>query len=210
MKLTKYSHACVVLEENGSKLVIDPGEYTLLPGSLEDVVAVVVTHHHADHVSDKNLAQILAKNPDAVLYAHQEVLDYISVDIKQVAVSGDANFEEGPFKFKLSEHDHAVIYMTSPCRNLSVTVNDYFYYPGDSYKLPETDVEVIGVPMSGPWAKTADSIDFALNSNAKVYFPTHNAHLNEEIGNAGYNNWLERQLEPTEKRWVYLLPGDSL
>jgi L-ascorbate metabolism protein UlaG (beta-lactamase superfamily) len=28
MKLTKYTHACIVLEEQGEKLVIDPGGFT--------------------------------------------------------------------------------------------------------------------------------------------------------------------------------------
>jgi L-ascorbate metabolism protein UlaG (beta-lactamase superfamily) len=35
MKLTKFQHACIVLEERGKKLIIDPGDSTPGFGNLE-------------------------------------------------------------------------------------------------------------------------------------------------------------------------------
>ncbi len=50
MKLTKYEHACVFLEnDDGDKVVIDPGIFTNLPGDLSRIVAIVITHEHPDH-----------------------------------------------------------------------------------------------------------------------------------------------------------------
>lgn len=43
MKITKYEHSCVVIEEKGEKLVIDPGELTALP-TLTYVRAIIFTH----------------------------------------------------------------------------------------------------------------------------------------------------------------------
>ena len=43
MKLTKYEHACMVIEKADVSLVIDPGGYTMPLTDLMDVVAVVIT-----------------------------------------------------------------------------------------------------------------------------------------------------------------------
>ena len=49
MRLTRWSHSCVVLEAEGRKLVIDPGGWSE-PRALNGVDAVLVTHEHGDHV----------------------------------------------------------------------------------------------------------------------------------------------------------------
>jgi L-ascorbate metabolism protein UlaG (beta-lactamase superfamily) len=59
VKITKYEHACLVVEEAGETLVIDPGVLAKLP-ELTNVVAVVVTHIHPDHLHMPNLLAIAA------------------------------------------------------------------------------------------------------------------------------------------------------
>ena len=49
MRLTKYTHACVRLERDGSVLVIDPGIWSE-PHALLGTHAVLVTHEHCDHL----------------------------------------------------------------------------------------------------------------------------------------------------------------
>lgn len=68
MKLTKYGHACVVLEEQGKRLIIDPGELTHEFGNPQNTVAVVVTHVHFDHLNRENLQKIIEANPDVKVY----------------------------------------------------------------------------------------------------------------------------------------------
>ena len=65
MKITKYEHACFTVEKEGKLLVIDPGAFTTDLPVLENVVAVVVTHEHADHFNSASLDAIIAHSPDA-------------------------------------------------------------------------------------------------------------------------------------------------
>ena len=58
MELTKYEHACFTLEKDGKCLVIDPGSLTTDLSISENIIAVIVTHDHADHFSEALLAKI--------------------------------------------------------------------------------------------------------------------------------------------------------
>ena len=49
MRLIKYAHACVRVEDDGAVLVIDPGAFTE-PAALDGVDAVLITHEHFDHL----------------------------------------------------------------------------------------------------------------------------------------------------------------
>ena len=64
MKIYKYLHSCLVLEENGKRLLIDPGAFSFLEGLLkpEDigpVDAILLTHQHLDHYYPDALKIIL-------------------------------------------------------------------------------------------------------------------------------------------------------
>jgi L-ascorbate metabolism protein UlaG (beta-lactamase superfamily) len=51
MKITKLDHACVLLEHDGHRVVVDPGSHTTpdTVDRLAGVDAVLVTHRHGDH-----------------------------------------------------------------------------------------------------------------------------------------------------------------
>src|SRR4051794_10028271 len=55
MRLTRWSHACVVLESEGRRLVVDPGGWSE-PQALDGAHAVLVTHEHSDHADLPRLA----------------------------------------------------------------------------------------------------------------------------------------------------------
>src|SRR5690349_7298031 len=67
MKVTKHEHACQVIEKSGSALIIDPGAFTLPLDDVTGVVAIVITHEHADHWTAEHIERIRQKNPDARL-----------------------------------------------------------------------------------------------------------------------------------------------
>jgi len=57
MRITKYTHACVRLEDDGRVLVIDPGTWSE-PTALIGADAVLVTHEHSDHIDVLRLAEL--------------------------------------------------------------------------------------------------------------------------------------------------------
>ena len=54
MRITKYEHACLLLTVGDESIVIDPGSF-LSPIEPTGVIAVVVTHEHADHWTPEHL-----------------------------------------------------------------------------------------------------------------------------------------------------------
>ena len=54
MRITKFGHACVRLEHDGTSLLVDPGMFTDRE-AVDGVDAVLITHEHADHCHPENL-----------------------------------------------------------------------------------------------------------------------------------------------------------
>jgi L-ascorbate metabolism protein UlaG (beta-lactamase superfamily) len=183
MKITKYEHACFTVELNGKMLVVDPGGYTTDFTPTENIVAVVVTHDHPDHFDAAALGAIIAHNPDAKVVAHEtitkqfgdngETLPYQSV------ASGDT-ITIDPFELTFNGGDHATIHDDLPHPvNLGVLINESIYYPGDSFVIPDQDVQILALPVSAPWSKLSESIDFLTKVKPAIAFPTHDAILSE-------------------------------
>jgi L-ascorbate metabolism protein UlaG (beta-lactamase superfamily) len=55
VRMTKFTHSSVRLEQDGHALVIDPGVWSE-PEALAGVDAVLVTHEHFDHIDEPRLA----------------------------------------------------------------------------------------------------------------------------------------------------------
>ncbi len=179
MKLTKYEHACFTLELDGQTLVVDPGEYTTDFTVPDHVVAVVITHAHADHLSVEHLKAIATKNPDVIVIGHSDTLSELG-DFKAQAVVANEGVKIGPFELEFFGGNHAVIDPQIPViANLGVMINDTLYYPGDSFTLPERPVQVLALPVSAPWMKISEAVAFVKSVKPNMMFPTHDAILSE-------------------------------
>lgn len=179
MKLTKYGHACVVLEEQGKKLIIDPGVFTPEFGDVSDVAAVVITHVHSDHYSPEHLQKIVGVNPDVKVFTAPEVATEWKDPHAQAVKAGDEQ-TVGPFTLRFYGELHSLIHPIAPqIQNVGVLVNGSFYYPGDSFTLPESAITVLAVPANAPWAKVGESLDFIKAVAPKKFFGTHDGLLND-------------------------------
>lgn len=179
MKLTKYQHACLVLQRDGQSLIIDPGNFTddfVLPSN---VVAVVITHVHPDHCDADKLRQIVTANPDVMVFALAEVSDVAGVSITPVH-PGDSVLA-GVFSLEFTGGAHATIHENmAPVGNVGVLVNGTLYYPGDSFVQPPRPVRWLAAPISAPWLKVSESIDFINEVNPEHVLPTHDAILSSK------------------------------
>jgi L-ascorbate metabolism protein UlaG (beta-lactamase superfamily) len=200
----------MVLDQDGEQLIIDPGSFTPKLPELGNVVGVIVTHEHSDHLSSKNLDTILQANPDAPLYAPQDVLDQLTElnGKKEVAKSGESA-QLGSFSIKFIGGDHATIYKKSPCKNVGVLVNETFYYPGDSLDKPAESVDTLAVPASAPWMKTSEAMDFIAEIKPKKVFPAHDMLLSD-IGKMVSYRWLEKASKEAGAEWLVLEDGQSI
>jgi len=179
MKLTKFEHACFTVTKDNQTVVVDPGSWSTDFTPTADIVAVVITHEHADHLFEAQLEKIAQVAPTAVVVAHESITANITVLSTRPTEAGKT-VEVGPFSLTFYGGDHATIYDGYPqIANLGVLINDAIYYPGDSFALPEKQVDTLALPVSAPWMKLSESMDFCKEVNARLVFPTHDAILSD-------------------------------
>lgn len=197
MRITKYTHACVRLEQDGRVLVIDPGEWSE-PEALDGADAVLVTHEHADHIAAARLAA-----------AGLPVFAPAGADIDGLAVTRIASgqhFEAAGFAIDTVGDRHATIYGGLPdCPNLGYIVDERVYHPGDALVVPGRPIETLFVPAQAPWLKLAEAIDFVRAVGPERTIPIHDAGLSE-LGMASINGWHGRM---TDAGYRYLAPRDA-
>lgn len=209
MKITKFDHALLSIEDDTKMVVIDPGSYSnTLPG-FKNVVAICLTHIHEDHSYRPHVEKIVLENPDAQIFGPAEVAQKLSGLPVQVVCHGD-HFEVSGFELDFSGDLHEQIHRSIPLiQNTGVTVNRTLYYPGDSYTIPENKVKVLACPTSAPWIKIADVMDFIAAVKPETLFPTHNALLSDN-GHELYNHRISEVTKENGGNFVFLKPGQSL
>jgi L-ascorbate metabolism protein UlaG (beta-lactamase superfamily) len=209
MKITKHGHACLELELDGKKALIDPGFYTEDVSGLTDVVALVITHSHDDHCFETQVAGIAKSNPGIKIFGTSEVAAKLSGFDVTTVYHGDFYQEQG-FSFEFFGDMHQIIHESIPIiQNTGVLVNGKLYYPGDSYTTPDQPVEILACPTSAPWLKIGDVMDFVAAVKPKQSFATHNALLSD-LGHDLNNGRVKLVTEQFGGKFTYLKVGDYL
>lgn len=210
MKITKYEHACLVVEEGGRKLVIDPGVYSESFIPTADIDCVIVTHVHADHFDLDKLRGIRELNPNVFICTVQEVADQAEGLEVEVIKAGDT-CSHGAFTSSYFGGQHKPIHSSLPSfQNVGVYINEKLYYPGDSLFVPDgLVIDALAAPAGSPWANIGEEMDFIYAVKAKRVFPTHNAHISE-IGQQGRDNWLRIATEESGGKYFVLKTGESI
>jgi L-ascorbate metabolism protein UlaG (beta-lactamase superfamily) len=209
MKLTKYEHACLVLENGGDTLVIDPGAFTRDLVGLSAVTAIVITHEHADHWSPAQLDRIIATNPDVTIFGPAGVThSATSYPITTVA-AGD-HVSAGSFTLEFFGGIHATIHASIPVTdNVGVLVNGVFYYAGDSFTAPGVPVDTLAVPAGAPWLKISEVMDYVVEVSPRRSFPTHEMVLSP-AGKSMSNTRIDEMTTLGGGEFFALEPGDTL
>lgn len=181
MKLTKYEHACVVIEEGGASLVIDPGAFSSSLPDVNGVKAVIITHQHADHLDTERLQQLRVANPDAPVLTTADVAE-AHPELGFTIVEPGQSITVGPFSLTFTGGQHAEIDSSLPrIQNIGVIINDgAVYYPGDSFAEPGRPVQTLLVPAAAPWMKVSEAISFLRRVQPQLAIPTHDAILSEQ------------------------------
>jgi L-ascorbate metabolism protein UlaG (beta-lactamase superfamily) len=196
MQLTFHGHACVSLDlPDGRTLVIDPGTFSDTAAALTDATAVLVTHDHFDHVDVPAVAELLASAPGVQVWA--------------TGPAATALREGGAPEQQVHEVTPGQVLDAAGAR---VTVGG-LYHPGDSFvppaAQPEAGLDVLLVPVSAPWLKMEQAIDFARSVPARVVVPIHEVFLSD-AGHAMAARWLDTSRLGGEYTYSRLAAGEPL
>ena len=199
MKLTHFGHAAVLVETtNGAKALIDPGTYSQGFEGLTDLDLILVTHAHPDHLDSARISALRGTNPRAALVANAEATTAAgdSRDNDRLVADG-STFDIAGVKVEPTGKDHATIHPTLPAvANTGFILDDAVWHPGDSFDAKPRTVDILLLPVGGPFMKISEAIDFAREVNPRVVVPIHQAGLADIHRQLHYG--LLRNLVPAE------------
>ena len=180
MRLTKLTHSCVRIEAGGRTLVIDPGAW----GPTDDLAgagAALITHEHADHFEPDRLRVHAAANPDFRVFANTAVAGQLAdLGDRVVTVADGDSIDAAGFAVRVVGRLHASIHPDIPqALNVCFLVEGRVFHPGDSFTAPPDSGLTLLLPLSAPWLKLAEAIDYARAARPAIAIPIHDGILNE-------------------------------
>jgi L-ascorbate metabolism protein UlaG (beta-lactamase superfamily) len=211
MRITKFGHACVRLEHDGSVVVVDPGAFTEVE-AVDGATAVLITHEHLDHLDLDRL-----RATDAPIWTIEAVRAQIAAGDPAVAervtvVSPGEQFDAGLPVTAVGEL-HAVIHEDLPRFHNSGYVVDVgdtrVYHPGDALTAPGEPVDVLLAPSSAPWLRSEMAIDFVREVGAPRNLAIHDR-VYSEAGHGLLAAQMELLNGPRGQEWIRVADGEDL
>jgi len=180
MKITRFGHSAVLVESGQTRVLVDPGVFSVPDlWDLTGLAAIVVTHQHPDHLDLARVGDLIAANPGVQLLAEPQTATNLA---DWTPTSVDARYSIGELTLTGVGGQHAEILDTIPrVGNIGMLVSDpagtTFFHPGDSYEYRPAGVDILAIPLAAPWAKMAETIDFVRAISPHTAFPIHDGVL---------------------------------
>lgn len=185
MDLTHLGHACLLVESGGTRLLIDPGTMSSFE-EVRDLAGVLVTHQHADHLDPARIGALLAANPDAHVLVDEDTAATVAglPERTRVVRPGD-RVTVGGTHVDVVGGRHAAVYGDVPgCSNVGYLV-DGLLHPGDSFVVPDREVDILAVAVDGPWLKLAEAVGHVRAVSPRVAVPIHEGETTDPAKYAG-------------------------
>lgn len=211
MRITKLGHACVRIESGDAVVVIDPGAFTPESDATQGATAILVTHEHPDHWTTAHLAR-----SDAPIHTVAAVAEQINrADPalgERVSVVRPGDRLDVGLPVEVVGEKHAVIHPELPHFDNSGFLLDVeglrIFHPGDALTVPEAGVDLLLLPVSAPWLKVSECIDYARAVRAPRNLGIHDA-IYSEVGHQVVGGQLSSFLEPLEATYARVGGGEE-
>jgi L-ascorbate metabolism protein UlaG (beta-lactamase superfamily) len=218
MKIKKYIHSCLLLENGHDKILFDPGKFSFIeekitPEKFTGISAMILTHYHPDHVDEHALKKILRNNPGVEIFVNAET--QLKLEEKEIS---SRRFETGHitiegFTIEALDAPHEKLLADSVPQNTAYIVNDILLHPGDSLSedlYSRKGIKILALPLMAPWATELQIFDFAVKMAPEIVIPIHDGFAKDFFLESRYQNFaafLSREnieFRPMPK------PGDSI
>ncbi|MFL6159681.1 MAG: MBL fold metallo-hydrolase [Marmoricola sp.] len=211
MRIIKHGHACVRFETEGHVVVVDPGMFTE-PDAVDGATAVLITHEHPDHWTPALLAAT-----DAPVFTIAAVADQIRATApaaaERVTVVEPGQRLDVGVPVTVVGRKHAVIHPELPHFDNSGYLLEVegrtVFHPGDALTTLPVAPDVLLLPVSAPWLKVAECIDYAREVGAATSVAIHDA-VYSAAGLGIVDGHLDRFLAARDLTYRRLQPGEEL
>lgn len=175
MKITKYPQSCLIIEQQGKRIVIDPGSLVSDKFNAQDLLpidAILITHEHEDH-ADPELIRSIVGNSKLPVIANLSTKNLLG-DIVSRVVSDNEKFEVAGINVVARELPHCLMIDGSAGpQNTGFIVEGVFFHAGDGIKLDNLQVPSAAIPIAGPDISARDVFDFIKQLSCQTVVPIH-------------------------------------
>ncbi|GIG88216.1 MBL fold metallo-hydrolase [Plantactinospora endophytica] len=180
MRITKFLHSCLLVEQDGVRLLLDPGRFSFVEGRVRPddfgrLDAVALTHHHPDHADPTALAEIVRRT-GAPLLGNQETAEVLRGAGLDVAVLAPGEHRIGALRLDAVPADHEPVLDDSTPRNTAYLVDGRLLHCGDSLHpglLAYRGVRVAAVPVMAPFLTERAVAGFVAQLQPGGVLPVH-------------------------------------
>jgi len=195
MKIKKLSHCCLVIETKGKRILLDPGVFSVEEHrKLRDIDIILFTHEHPDHFHIESLRELVKAMPRAKIIANDSVgALLVKEGIEHLVMEHGNEIDIEGIHIEAIGKEHALLHSSIPASsNVGFFLENKLFFPGDAFTIPEfvdaqkpanskkfsgsrKTVDVLALPVCGPWMKISEAIDYALAIKPRIAFPVHDA-----------------------------------
>ncbi len=200
----------MVIKTGGLAILTDPGAFSKAQDALTGIDVVLITHEHGDHLHIDSLKAVLAKKPQAEVITNSGVGKLLAAtSIAHTLVEGRAFCEVRGIRIEAFDGKHEEIFEEiGQVQNTGYFIADMLFYPGDSFCIPGRPVDILALPVAGPWCKVPDAIRYALAVAPTRAFPVHDGMV--QPGRYGsIHSAPEKVLAGRGSEFVVMLDGDE-
>ena len=185
MKITKIGHCCLLIKTKNITILTDPGAFSVAQNKITEIDIILITHEHADHLHVESLKKVLTNNLNARIITNIGVGKILEQEnISYELLEGKNSTEIESVLIEAFDCSHEEIFEEiGQVQNTGYFIDNKLFYPGDSFYNPNKKVDILALPVAGPWCKIPDAIRYALDIKPRVAFPIHDGMLQiDKIG----------------------------
>jgi len=203
MKITKFIHSCLLIEDN-KNILIDPGVYSteaLDVDALPKLDYLLLTHEHADHMDPTLVKEIVQKFSQVKVVSNPSVAELLKKEGINVETSGDSDIS-------LEEVLHEPIFGGQVPANTLFKVLGKLTHPGDSHHF-SLSTPFLAVPIQAPWGSTVEAVKLVEKLKPEVIIPIHDWHWRDEAREGMYKR-LEEYFGKAGIKFIGLETGKTV
>lgn len=217
MKIAKYLHSCLLFENEGHKLLFDPGtisfaEGRVSPEAFGDVDTVVITHSHPDHLDLNALKQIVASSR-AEIIANDEVAAILAQEGMAATVLNEGDYTAGPFRLRAIPTPHEAILADRLPQHTAYLIDERVLNAVDSFGEPLLDyagVDTLIVPVMAPFLTEVRAFEFAKAMRPRQVIPIHDGYSRDFFLRLRHDNYAQQFARIGVTFHRLMEPGESV
>lgn len=179
MKITKFTHSCLLVETTKRVGVFDPGSFSWDAGqfkveNLSRLDDIIITHEHADHMHLPFIQKLIAAFPQATIITTAAAAD----QLRQAGITNVVTASHGEVSLFSADHESTEPLGPTP-QNTGVHYMNMLTHPGDCHHFSETK-KVLALPITAPWGSIMRAAQLGVELKPQYIIPIHDWHYRPE------------------------------